>query len=154
VPAGDLNLGAVRSINPAGRLVARWRRGWNHQAKALQKQDGSLRSTSPDELATFALAILNVNVPTRILQAAILELAIHVDALVQNHVLILEDLVLMSVHRFTRSACRCEKFPVSPPAQTRAVELTLGLPDASALMRLPSTIRRCKLSNRGLPIVD
>jgi hypothetical protein len=48
----------------------------------LQKQDGALRRASPDQLATFTLAILNVNVPARILQAAILELAIHVDAIV------------------------------------------------------------------------
>jgi hypothetical protein len=53
-------------------------------------------------LAAFALAILNVNVPSRILQAAILELAIYIDALVQNHVLILEDLALVSVHSHSR----------------------------------------------------
>jgi hypothetical protein len=79
----------------------------------LQKQDGALRGASPNELATFSLAILNVNVSARILQAAILELAVHVDAIVQNHVLILKDLVLMSVHRFTRAACRYEKFNAS-----------------------------------------
>jgi hypothetical protein len=79
----------------------------------LQKQDGALRGATPDELATFALAILNVNVPARILQAAILELAIHVDAIVQNHVLILKDLVLVSVHRFTRATCGYEKLLVS-----------------------------------------
>ena len=63
-----------------------------------------MRGASPNELATLSLAILNVNVSARILQAAILELTIYVDAIVQNHVLILEDLVLMSVHRFTRAA--------------------------------------------------
>jgi hypothetical protein len=70
----------------------------------LQKQDGTLRGASPNELATLSLAILNVNVSARILQAAVLELAIYVDAIVQYHVLILEDLVLMSVHRFTWAA--------------------------------------------------
>jgi hypothetical protein len=93
-------------------------------------------------LATFALAILNVDVSTRILQAAILEFAIHVDALVQNYVLILEDLVLMSVHRFTWAGMENSLSP--PPAQARAAELTLGLPHASALMRLPFTTHGCK----------
>jgi hypothetical protein len=69
----------------------------------LQKQNGALRRASPDELATFALAILHVNVSAGILQAAILELAIHVNAIVQYHVLIFEDFVLMSIHRFTRA---------------------------------------------------
>jgi len=50
-------------------------------------------------LATFTLAILNVDVAPGILQAAILELAIYVDAVVQNHMLILEDFALVSVHR-------------------------------------------------------
>ncbi len=106
-------LGMVRSVDPAGRFVARRRWGRNHQAETLQKKDRALSGASPNELATFTLAILNVNVPARILQAAILELAIHVDAIVQNHMLILEDLVLMSVHRFTRAECRCEKFDLS-----------------------------------------
>jgi len=65
-------------------------------------------------LAAFALAILHVNVPAGILQAAILEFAIYVYAIVQNHMLIFEDLVLMSVHRFTRAACRYDKLLVSP----------------------------------------
>ena len=99
-------LGVVRSVDPAGRFVARGRWGRNHQAETLQKQDGALGGASPNELATLTLAILNVNVPPRILQAAILKLAIHVDAIVQNHMLIFEDLVLMSVHRFTRAECR------------------------------------------------
>jgi hypothetical protein len=61
-----------------------------------------LRGASPDELAAFALTILNVNVSARVLQAAVLEFAANVDAIVQNHVLIFEYLVLMSVHRFAR----------------------------------------------------
>jgi hypothetical protein len=105
VPGG---YGTVRSLYPAGRFVARRRWGWNHQAETLQKQDGALCGAPPDELATFSLAVLNVNVPARILQAAILELAINIDAIVQNHVLIFEDLVLIAVHRFTGAACRCE----------------------------------------------
>ena len=100
-------------MDPAGWVFARRRWGWNHQAESLQEQDGALRGPSPNELATFSLAILNVNVPARILQAAILKLAIHIDAFVQNYVLILEDLVLISVHRFTRAACRRDNLRVS-----------------------------------------
>src|SRR5208282_3791707 len=111
---GSLNPGAVRSVDPAGRFVARRRRGRNHQAETLQKQDRALRRATPNELATLTLAILNVNVAARILQAAILKLAIHVDAIIQNHMLVFEDLVLMSVHRFTRAECRYEKLDVSP----------------------------------------
>ncbi len=62
-----------------------------------------MRRASPDELATFSLAILHVNVAAGIFQAAILEFAIHVNAIVKYHVLILEDFVLMSIHRFTRA---------------------------------------------------
>lgn len=98
-------------MDPAGWVFAR-RREWNHQAETLKKQDGALRGPSPNELATFSLAILDVNVPARILQAAILKLAIHIDAFVQNYVLILKDLVLISVHRFTRAACWRDNFRV------------------------------------------
>lgn len=93
-------------MHPARRFGAGWRWGGNHQTKTLQKQDGALRRASPDKLATFALAILHVNIPAGILQAAILEFAIYIDTFVQNHVLILEDLVLIPIHRFTRAACR------------------------------------------------
>jgi hypothetical protein len=62
VARGGLTLGTVRLLDPAARLAARRRWGWNHQSEALQKQDRALRGASPDELATFALAILNVDV--------------------------------------------------------------------------------------------
>jgi hypothetical protein len=64
-----------------------------------------LRGAPPDELATFTLAILDVNVSARILQAAILELAVDVDAIVQNHMLVLENLVFISIHRLTLAKC-------------------------------------------------
>jgi hypothetical protein len=48
----------------------------------LQEHNGALRGASPDKLAAFALAILDVNVTARVLQAAILELAIYVDTVV------------------------------------------------------------------------
>jgi len=112
VSPGDLTVGTVRLLDPAARLAARRRWGWNHQSEALQKQDRALRGAPPDELATFALAVLDVDVPARIFQAAILELAVDVDAIIQDHVLILEDLVLISVHRFTRAAFCYERFGV------------------------------------------
>jgi hypothetical protein len=64
-----------------------------------------LGGASPYQLAAFALAILHVNVPAGILQTTVLELAVYIDALVQNHMLILENLVLVSIHRFTWTAC-------------------------------------------------
>jgi hypothetical protein len=43
-----------------------------------------LSCAPPDELATLALAVLDVNVTPRIFQAAIFESAIDVNAIVQN----------------------------------------------------------------------
>jgi hypothetical protein len=90
----------------------------------LQQQDGALRGAPPDELATFSLAILDVNIAARVLQAAILELAVHIDAVVQDHVLILERLALMSIHSFSLTAAG-RKNRVSP-----SPEKTSGEPDA------------------------
>ena len=113
------HLTPMRSVNPAGGVGAwRWW-GWDHQAQALQKKDGALRGASPDKLATFALAILHVNVSARILQAAIRELAIHVDAVVQDDMLIFEGLVFKSIHRFTRAACGYDDFCLSRRRQRR-----------------------------------
>jgi hypothetical protein len=61
-----------------------------------------LRGAPPNELAALPLAILNIYIPSGILQAAILEFAIDIDTVVQNHVLILEGLILISIHRVTR----------------------------------------------------
>ena len=107
----------LRSIDPAGRIGARRRWGWNHQAQTLQKQYGALRGASPDELATFALAILHVDVAARILQTAILELAIHVDAIIKNDMLILEGLIFKSIHKFNRVVCRFKEILVSQSRQ-------------------------------------
>ncbi len=73
--------------------------------------------TSPDELATFTLAILHIDVATRILQAAILELAIHVDAIIKNDMLILEGLIFKSIHKFNRVVCRFKEILVSQSRQ-------------------------------------
>jgi hypothetical protein len=70
------------SVHPTGGLSSRWGRHRNHQTEALQQQYGALGGASPDKLATFTLTILDVDVAARILQAAILELAIHIDAIV------------------------------------------------------------------------
>jgi hypothetical protein len=42
--------------------VGRRRRGRRHQAEALQKENGALRGASPNKLAPFSLAVLNVYV--------------------------------------------------------------------------------------------
>ena len=115
--AGDIDPRKARSLDTASRIGA-WRDGgWHHHAETLQKQDGALRGASPYKLATFTLAILHINVAARIFQAAILELAIHVDAIVQHHMLILKCLVLISIHRFTRATGRFKKSHAFPRSQ-------------------------------------
>jgi hypothetical protein len=109
----------------------------------LKKQNSALRGASPDELATFSLAILHVDVPARILQTAILELTIHVDAIVQNHVLTLKHLVFVSIHRVTHRFTwphAGTKFSISPGATiairgTRA-GLTRWEPSVEATIRV------------------
>jgi hypothetical protein len=66
----------------------------------LQKQNGSLRRAPPDKLTPFALAVLHVDIRAGIFQAAILKLAIHVDAVVQHDVLIFKGLIFKSIHGF------------------------------------------------------
>jgi hypothetical protein len=82
----------------------RWRGGYRHQSQTLQQKDGTLRGATPDELATVALAVLDVDVTAAVLQTAILEDAINKDAFVQNHVLVLEGLTVVSIH-FMSAAC-------------------------------------------------
>jgi hypothetical protein len=72
--------------------------GDGHQPEALQQKNSTLRCAAPDELATVALAILNVDVSTAVFQTAILENAINEDAFVQNHVLVFERLAVVSIH--------------------------------------------------------
>ena len=85
-------------MNPAARL----RRGGNgrgrHQSQSLQKDHGALGRATPDELAPLPLAVLDVDVPAGILQAAIAEGAIDKDSLVQDEVLTLKNLALESIH--------------------------------------------------------
>jgi hypothetical protein len=82
----------------AGRR-GRWR---NHQAQTLEKHHRALRRSTPDELATLALAVLNVDVSAGILQAAILESAVDEDPVVQHQVLVFEDLIFVSSHQKPR----------------------------------------------------
>jgi hypothetical protein len=62
-----------------------------------------LRRASPDKLAAFALAVLHVNIAAGILQTAVLELAVHVNTVIQNHVLVLKCLILKAIHEPTRT---------------------------------------------------
>ena len=56
----------------------------------------------PDELATFSLTVLHVDVPARIFEAAILEGAVDENPFIQDQVLILENRVFVSSHEKTR----------------------------------------------------
>jgi hypothetical protein len=71
----------------------------------LQQEDGPLRGAAPNQLAAFSLAILHINVSARIFQAAILELTIYEDAVVEDNVLVFKRLVLNSVHDWTPCSC-------------------------------------------------
>ena len=91
-----------RSLHSTGRFGA-WGHGRrNHQAEPLQQLNRALRRSPPNKLASFSLAILHVDIAARILQAAALERAVHEHSIVQDHVLVLEDLILMSIHGITR----------------------------------------------------
>ena len=94
-----------RSLHSTGRLGAWGHGGRNHQAESLQQLNRALRRSPPNKLASFSLAILHVDIAARILQAAALERAVHEHTIVQDHVLVLEDLILMSIHGITRGPC-------------------------------------------------
>lgn len=127
------------SLHAAGRPAAwgRWR--WNHQPQSLEQQDGALGRTSPDKLAAFTLAILDVDVSARILEAAILEFAIHKNAFIKNYVLAFKNLVLKPVHRVARQilsiACH------HAPHHVWRIQVARN---QSAAMRLPSKYGVCK----------
>ena len=91
----------ARLLDSATRIVGR-RQGWGHHAESLQENYRALRGSPPHELAALSLAILDIDVAAGILQAAILELAVYIHAVVQHDVLVFENLVLMSVHKFSR----------------------------------------------------
>ena len=68
----------------------------------MKQHDRTLRRSTPDELATLALAVLYVDVAAGVLQAAILEGAVDEDPVVKNQVLVFEELVFVSSHQKTR----------------------------------------------------
>ena len=87
----------------APSLICRRRqRRRHHQAQTLQQHYRSLRRGTPDELATLPLAVLHVDVPARVLQAAVLEGAVDEDPLVKNQVLVFEELVFVPSHQKSR----------------------------------------------------
>ena len=77
----------------------------------------------PDELATVALAVLDVNVAATVLKAAVLEDAVDKDPLVQNDVLVLERLGIVTCHgRPLRAAVRRRRHGARAiPRRTRRV---------------------------------
>ena len=147
---GDRRGHPIWLLDSARRFRASGRRRRDHHAQTLQQQNGALRRSPPNKLATFTLAILHVNVTARILQAAILECAVYEHALIENHVLILEDLAFMSVHNLTQV----------PAGTGRATALLLssaegccGSPPASrpaSARRLSFTLRGCKPRGREI----
>jgi hypothetical protein len=56
----------------------------------------------PDELATFSLTVLHVDVAAGIFEAAILKGAVDENPIIQDQVLVLENLVFVSSHEKTR----------------------------------------------------
>jgi hypothetical protein len=68
----------------------------------LQQHHRPLRRGTPDELATLALAVLDVDVAAGILQTAILEGTVDEDPVVQHQVLVFEELIFVSRHQKTR----------------------------------------------------
>ena len=101
----------IRSLHSPGRIRAGRRRRRDHQAQALQQHDRPLCRCPPNELATFSLAVLHVDVSPGIFQAAILKGAVDEDPIIQDQVLVLEDRVLVSSHENTRlppPGCGCK----------------------------------------------
>jgi hypothetical protein len=68
----------------------------------LQQHYGPLRRCPPDELATFSLTVLHVDVAAGVFQAAILKGAVDENPIIQDQVLVLENLVFVSSHEKTR----------------------------------------------------
>ena len=101
---GELSCGwallsaAGESLHAAAGVGRRRGRRRRHQPETLKQEDRALRRSPPDKLATFALAVLHVDVAARILKAAILEGTVDEHPVVQNEVLVLKDFVFVSSH--------------------------------------------------------
>ena len=101
----------IRSLHSPGRIRGSRRRRSDHQAQALQQHDRALCRCPPDELATFSLAVLHVDVSPGIFQAAILKSAVDENSLIQDQVLIFEYYVFVSGHEKSRLppvGCGCK----------------------------------------------
>jgi hypothetical protein len=72
----------------------------------------------PDELASFPLTVLHVDVAAGIFEAAILKGAVDENPLIQDQVLVLENLVFVSSHEKTR---------LPPPGRGRKLGVELGV---------------------------
>jgi hypothetical protein len=57
-----------------------------------------LSGAAPHELTAFALAVLNVYIPARIFEAAVLEHAVDEHSFVQHQVLILKRFAFIAIH--------------------------------------------------------
>ncbi len=79
---------------------------------------------TPYKLAPFTLTVLDVDVPTRVLEAAISERAIDENALVKNKMLILKDLPIISIHK--GSPVPLPHRLLGSPTPRKAAELPLG----------------------------
>jgi hypothetical protein len=86
-------------LKSAGRLGDGRHGGRTHEPKPLEQDHGSLGRPAPHQLAAVALAILYINVPAGILQAAVFELAVDENSVVEDQMLAFEGLVFVSGHR-------------------------------------------------------
>ena len=117
-PEGLLHSG-IRSLHSSGRIRAGRRRRRCHQAQTLQQHYGPLRRCPPDELATFSLTVLHVDVAAGVFEAAILEGAVDENPIIQDQVLVLENLVFVSSHVKTR-------LPLPGPGRKLGVDVFSG----------------------------
>jgi hypothetical protein len=65
----------------------------------LQEKNSSLGGASPDKLAAFALAVLNVDVASSVFQAAVFKDTVDEDSVIKHKMLVLKSLAFKSVHR-------------------------------------------------------
>jgi hypothetical protein len=101
-----------RLLHASERIGACGRGRGSHQAKALQQENSPLGGASPYKLAPFSLAVLDINVASRILQAAIFERTIDKNSVIKDEMLIFKRLFSESIHSLktplvSRLACPC-----------------------------------------------
>jgi hypothetical protein len=98
----------------------------------LQQKNSPLGGATPNQLAAFSLAILDVNVSARILQATMLELTINEDAVIEDDVLIFKRLVLSSIHGrtscgFAEAPGLAKARPIEKLSSPKRFDLSTGL---------------------------